>query len=89
MKALGKQAQRGRQRIAEEERRKKKREKEWKRLETMTPEEITAEIQADRERVERVGRHLKTLGIMSSMTGGVYSSNGELHNIAKKMKGSK
>lgn len=83
MKALGKQAQRGRRRIAEEER-KKKRDEEWKRLEAMTPEEIAAEIQADRERAERVSRHLRTLGLMSAMAG-PYGTSRELKELVKSM----
>lgn len=83
MKALGKQAQRGRCRIAEEER-KKKRDEEWKRLEAMTPEEIAAEIQADRERAERVSRHLRTLGLMRAMAG-PYGTSRELKELVKSM----
>ena len=83
MKALGKQAQRGRRRIAEEERRKKRGE-EWERLEAMTPEEIAAEIQADRERAERVSRHLRTLGLMNAMAG-PYGTSRELKELVKSM----
>ena len=83
MKALGKQAQRGRRRIAEEERR-KKRDEEWERLKAMTPEEIAAEIQADRERAERVSRHLRTLGLMSAMAG-PYGTSRELKELVKSM----
>ena len=87
MKALGKQAQRGRDRIAAAEA--QKQHEEYLKWFESLPEEEKAKHLAEKEASHKRARlALQTLGLMSAMAG-PYASKDELKEISRMMKGSK
>ena len=87
MKALGRQAQRGRDRIAEEEA-KKKHEEYLKWFESLSEEEKEKHLAEKEASSKRARLALQTLGLMSAMAG-PYGSSKELKEIMRLTKGSK
>lgn len=87
MKALGKQAQRGRDRIAAAEAQ-KKHEEYLKWFESLSEEEQEKHLAEKEASSKRARLALQTLGLMSAMAG-PYASKEELKEISRMMKGSK
>ena len=87
MKALGRQAQRGRDRIAEEEA-KKRHEEYLKWFESLSEEEKEKHLAEKEASSKRARLALQTLGLMSAIAG-PYASKDELKEISRMMKGSK
>ena len=87
MKALGKQAQRGRDRIAAAEAQ-KQHEEHLKWFESLSEEEREKHLAEKEASSKRARLALQTLGLMSAMAG-PYASKEELKEISRMMKGSK
>ena len=87
MKALGKQAQRGRDRIAAAEAQ-KQHEEYLKWLESLSEEEREKHLAEKEASSKRARLALQTLGLMSAMAG-PYASKDELKEISRMMKGRK
>lgn len=85
MKALGKQAQRGRDRIAAAEAH-KKHEEYLKWFESLSEEEKAKHLAEKEASHKRARLALQTLGLMSAMAG-PYGSSRELKEIMKLTKG--
>ena len=87
MKALGKQAQRGRDRIAAAEAQ-KQHEEYLKWFESLSEEEREKHLAEKEASSKRARLALQTLGLMSAMAG-PYASKNELKEISRMMKGGK